>query len=108
MSGADRISSIALCWRIERRDGVTVALTDHDEDLTVGGLVYRAAPGMTPSAIVRAEGVEADTMEASGARGMQSFDMALYNLYKDERIDLEEALNNADSRSNLEQKVNFG
>ena len=49
-----------------------------------------------------------EAMEASGARGMQTFDMALYNLYKDERIDLEEALNNADSRSNLEQKVNFG
>ena len=49
-----------------------------------------------------------EAMESSGARGMQTFDMALYNLYKDERIDLEEALNNADSRSNLEQKVNFG
>ena len=49
-----------------------------------------------------------EAMEASGARGMQTFDMALYNLYRDERIDLEEALNNADSRSNLEQKVNFG
>ena len=49
-----------------------------------------------------------EAMEASGARGMQTFDMALYNLYKEERIDLEEALNNADSRSNLEQKVNFG
>ncbi|NJR77870.1 DUF2163 domain-containing protein [Sphingomonas corticis] len=67
MSGADRISSIALCWRIERRDGVTIALTDHDRDLSIGDDLYRAAPGMTPSAIVRSEGLDAATMEARGA-----------------------------------------
>jgi twitching motility protein PilU len=49
-----------------------------------------------------------EAMEGSGARGMQTFDMALYNLYKAGRIDLEEALNNADSRTNLEQRINFG
>lgn len=49
-----------------------------------------------------------EAMETSGAKGMQSFDMALYNLYRDERIDLDEALNNADSRTNLEAKINFG
>ena len=49
-----------------------------------------------------------EAMETSGAKGMQTFDMALYNLYKEERIDLEEALNNADSRTNLEARVNFG
>ncbi|MBI1284645.1 MAG: PilT/PilU family type 4a pilus ATPase [Thiobacillus sp.] len=48
-----------------------------------------------------------EAMEASGAKGMQTFDMALYNLYKEERIDLEEALNNADSRTNLEARINF-
>lgn len=47
-------------------------------------------------------------MESSGAKGMQTFDMALYTLYKEERIDLEEALNNADSRTNLEARINFG
>ncbi|KQT34665.1 hypothetical protein ASG29_00375 [Sphingomonas sp. Leaf412] len=64
---ADRIATIALCWRIERRDGMTIALTDHDKDLSVGGDTYRAAPGMTPSAIQRGEGLDADTMEAGGA-----------------------------------------
>ena len=47
-------------------------------------------------------------MQESGAAGMQTFDDALYNLYKEERISLEEALNNADSRTNLEAKINFG
>ncbi len=47
-------------------------------------------------------------MAESGQKGMQTFDLALFNLYKEERIELEEALNNADSRTNLEAKINFG
>ena len=49
-----------------------------------------------------------EAMEGSGAKGMQTFDMALFGLYKEERIDLEEALSNADSRTNLEARINFG
>ncbi len=41
-------------------------------------------------------------------RGIQSFDTALYRLVQAERIDMEEALVNADSRTNLEAKINFG
>lgn len=47
-------------------------------------------------------------MAESGAKGMQTFDMSLYGLYKEGRISLDEALNNADSRTNLEAKINFG
>ena len=35
-------------------------------------------------------------------------DSALYNLVREGRIELEEALSNADSRTNLEAKINFG
>ncbi len=49
-----------------------------------------------------------EALRNSTERGMQSFDVALYKLYKDGRIDLEEALSNADSRTNLEAKINFG
>ncbi|HTT01183.1 MAG TPA: PilT/PilU family type 4a pilus ATPase [Steroidobacteraceae bacterium] len=45
---------------------------------------------------------------ASGERGVQSFDVALHSLFKDNRVELEEALTNADSRANLEAKINFG
>ena len=41
-------------------------------------------------------------------RGMLSFDMSLYNLVREGRIELEEALMSADSRTNLEAKINFG
>jgi len=40
--------------------------------------------------------------------GMQSFDEALFDLYRKGTISMEEALSNADSRSNLEAKINFG
>jgi len=44
----------------------------------------------------------------SGERDIQSFDVALLHLYKQNRIELEDALVNADSRTNLEAKINFG
>ena len=44
----------------------------------------------------------------SGEQGMQNFDDALLDLYKAGTITLEEAMNHADSRSNLEAKINFG
>jgi twitching motility protein PilU len=40
--------------------------------------------------------------------GMQNFDDALFQLYRNGTISMEEALSNADSRSNLEAKINFG
>jgi twitching motility protein PilU len=49
-----------------------------------------------------------EAISASGERGIQSFDLALYNLYRAGRVALEEVLTNADSRANLEAKINFG
>jgi twitching motility protein PilU len=49
-----------------------------------------------------------EAISLSGEKGIQSFDAALHELYKQGRIGLEEALLNADSRANLEAKINFG
>lgn len=49
-----------------------------------------------------------DALKDSGEKGMQNFDEALLSLYKIGTITLEEAMSHADSRSNLEAKVNFG
>jgi twitching motility protein PilU len=49
-----------------------------------------------------------DAMASSGSKGMKTFDSALYDLYKDEKITLEEALKNADSQNDMEAKINFG
>ncbi len=44
----------------------------------------------------------------SGEAGMQTFDDALLKHYRDGTITLEEAMSHADSRANLEAKINFG
>ncbi|TVO77007.1 PilT/PilU family type 4a pilus ATPase [Sedimenticola selenatireducens] len=46
-----------------------------------------------------------EAMEQGTERGMQTFDQALYKLYKEGNITLEEALANADSRNNLSLKI---
>jgi uncharacterized phage protein (TIGR02218 family) len=61
------LTTLAFCWRVERRDGVCLGFTSHDRDLAIGGLVYRAAPGMLPSAISVGDGFDAASLEVSGA-----------------------------------------
>jgi len=66
--------------------------TPHVADLTVKGDV---------------SGIK-DALRESMEAGMQSFDVSLFQLYKDGQIDLETALANADSATDLEAKINFG
>lgn len=61
------LTTLAFCWRLDRRDGVTIGLASHDRDLAIGGLVYRAAPGLVPSAVTRETRLEAETMDIHGA-----------------------------------------
>jgi len=61
------LTSIALCWRLDRRDGIAMGFTTHDRDLSIDGMDYRAAPGMLPSAISLSDGFEVDTLDVSGA-----------------------------------------
>jgi twitching motility protein PilU len=49
-----------------------------------------------------------EAMKTSGSRGMKIFDDALLELYQAGKISLEETLRNADSRNDLEAKINFG
>lgn len=46
-----------------------------------------------------------ELMEKSGEQGMQTFDMALFKLFKSGTITLEEALKNADSKNNLRLRI---
>ena len=38
----------------------------------------------------------------------RGFDTALFDLFKQGKVTLEEAISHADSRTNLEAKINFG
>lgn len=61
------LTTIAFCWRLQRRDGVAIGFTTHDRDLVVKGFTYRAAPGMLPSAITLTDSFDASTLDVSGA-----------------------------------------
>ncbi|WP_150291899.1 DUF2163 domain-containing protein [Sphingobium estronivorans] len=83
MSGLEALekplATLAFCWRIERRDGVTIGLTSHDRDLAIGHVRYRAAPGMTPSAVrsgIDIEGSDADVEGALVSDAISEADLA--------------------------------
>jgi twitching motility protein PilU len=49
-----------------------------------------------------------EAIQSSSERGVQSFDSALIELFKQQRISMEEALSYADSRSNMQARISFG
>jgi len=49
-----------------------------------------------------------EAMAESSEGGMQTFDTALFDLYRAERITMDEAIKNADSPANLEARIHFG
>lgn len=63
----EEVVTLAWCWRLSRRDGVVIGLTSHDRDLTIGGIRFRAAPGMKPSALETNDSLDAATMDLEGA-----------------------------------------
>ena len=72
------LTSIALCWRLVRADGLALGFTSHDRDLRVNGLLYRAGPGMTPSSVSQYAELEPDNMEIGGVlddRSIRAFDL---------------------------------
>ena len=66
------LSTLAFCWRVERRDGVCLGFTGHDRDLVIDGLVYRSAPGMLPSAVSVSDDFDASTLDVRGALTSES------------------------------------
>ncbi len=64
---AGPLTSLAFCWRVERRDGAGFGLTSHDDTVTVGGVEYSAEPGMLPAAIERGLGIKESDGEIAGA-----------------------------------------
>jgi len=64
---AGPLTSLAFCWRVERRDGAGFGLTSHDSTLVVGGVDHSAEPGMLPAAIERGLGIKESDGEIAGA-----------------------------------------
>lgn len=60
------LTSLALCWRIRRPDGVQLGFTNSDKDIVVDGKVYLSAPSFNPSALIMSAGLSVDTIELAG------------------------------------------
>ena len=60
-------TSLARCFRLQRRDGLVMGFTDHDRTVSFDGVTYSAAAALTASDAASALGMSADEMEASGA-----------------------------------------
>ena len=60
------LTTLALCWKLERPDGAGIALTSHDAPVISAGVLHEPTPGMTPAAVTRALGLEPQSAEVSG------------------------------------------
>jgi uncharacterized phage protein (TIGR02218 family) len=64
---ASGITTVCHCWLVTRRDGAAYGFTDHDQDLTFGGSVFKASSGLTAGALQQTTGLSVDNTEAVGA-----------------------------------------
>jgi len=60
-------TTLCRCWAVARRDGITLGFTDHDNDLSFDGILFRADSGLTGQALQQTTGLAVDNGEAMGA-----------------------------------------
>ena len=60
------VSTLATCWLVVRTDGVTFGFCDHDFDLTVSGVTYKANTGYSPTQIQWTAALNVDNLEVQG------------------------------------------
>jgi uncharacterized phage protein (TIGR02218 family) len=61
------VTTIAQAWRLTRGDGVVVAFTQHDRDITFAGTLFKAAGSLVGGAHEREVGLAPDRTALSGA-----------------------------------------
>jgi uncharacterized phage protein (TIGR02218 family) len=68
---AEDVTTLAVCWRVARTDGVLILGTEHDRDIEIGGGSYSgtyvAAAGITGSTVRSSSDMSVDNMEVEGA-----------------------------------------
>ncbi len=60
-------TTLARCWTLTRRDGVTLGFTDHDRDITLAGVIHQAGAAIDPSELSVETGFGAGGADAVGA-----------------------------------------
>jgi uncharacterized phage protein (TIGR02218 family) len=61
------VTTLATLWKVTRADAQVYGFTDHDEDLVLAGVTYKASTGYARSAIRATLGFTPDNLELSGA-----------------------------------------
>lgn len=77
---AGGVTTLARCWTLTRRDGEISGYTDHDRDLTIGGVVHRARAGLEAAEASQEAGfavASADVVGVLQAAGVTENDIAL-------------------------------
>lgn len=64
---ASGVTTLAWCWRITRRDGVSMGFTDHDRTIHFDGIAFEPASGFTASEMESGLGLSVDGLEVEGA-----------------------------------------
>jgi len=60
-------TTMAMCWKVVRQDGVVQGFTEHDVDLTVGGQTYLARSGFSATQVSQTLGLSVDNLNVEGA-----------------------------------------
>jgi uncharacterized phage protein (TIGR02218 family) len=63
---AGELTTLATCWRVQRRDGVVFYFTDHDQAITFEGETYSATSGYDRTAVSGTAGFKVDELNLSG------------------------------------------
>ena len=63
---AGEAMTLAMCWKLTRRDNVVLGFTDHDRDIAFDTVLYKASTGFTPSAIENAGSLRVDNIDVEG------------------------------------------
>ncbi|MEZ5691478.1 MAG: DUF2163 domain-containing protein [Rickettsiales bacterium] len=71
---AGEVTTLATCWKLTRRDGVNFAFTDHDLDINVESVIYKAASGFTPSAIQNTDSLNVDNLDIEGVLSSENIE----------------------------------
>jgi len=82
-------TTLCHCWRLIRRDGITLGFTDHDRDLAFGGTVFAARTGLEAAEVTSELGFAVGGGEVSGAlmsAGLTESDIAS-GLYDDASVE---------------------
>lgn len=60
------VTTLCICWKLVRKDGLTLGFTSHDQDLTIDGVFYDSTHTFTNSAVSSNSDMSVDNLDVTG------------------------------------------